>query len=179
VKSLKKGDALVVAFEIQAGTDHWCKIREAGTSEWLGFAGCQQIDRVKPPVFYSYSAPVLLPGRRSTSASNAANDQASSVSRTGAAPAPDFTLEDLSGNLFSLSRMRGRAVLLDFWASWCSPCRAEMPALERLHLEFVERGLLVVGVNVDEPRCEFFRGKSVLGSKSGCHRSGETLAQSE
>ena len=138
VKSLKKGDALVVAFEIQSSTDHWCKIREAGSSEWLGFAACQQIDRVKPPDF--------------SSAFNSANNQASSVSRTDAVPAPDFTLEDLSGNLFSLSRMRGRAVLLDFWASWCGPCRAEMPVLERLHRQFVERGLLVVGVNVDEPR---------------------------
>jgi peroxiredoxin len=138
VKSLKKGDALVVAFEIQSSTDHWCKIREAGSSEWLGFAACQQIDRVKPPDF--------------SSAFNSANNQALSVSRTDAVPAPDFTLEDLSGNLFSLSRMRGRAVLLDFWASWCGPCRAEMPALERLHRQFVERGLLVVGVNVDEPR---------------------------
>ena len=154
VKSLKKGDALVVAFEIQSSTDHWCKIREAGSSEWLGFAACQQIDRVKPPDFSSYSTSVLLlgEGRRSTSASNSANNQASSVSRTDAVPAPDFTLEDLSGNLFSLSRMRGRAVLLDFWASWCGPCRAEMPVLERLHRQFVERGLLVVGVNVDEPR---------------------------
>lgn len=154
VKSLKKGDALVVAFEIQAGKDDWCKIREAGTSEWLGFAACQQIDRVKPPVFSGDSAPVLLlgQGRSSTAVSNSGDAQTSSASRTGAAPAPDFTLEDLSGNLFSLSRMRGRAVLLDFWASWCGPCRAEMPALERLHREFVGRGLLVVGVNVDEPR---------------------------
>jgi thiol-disulfide isomerase/thioredoxin len=154
VKSLKKGDALVVAFEIQAGADHWCKIREAGSSEWLGFAACQQIDRVKPPDFSDYSGPVLLlgEGRSSTSASNSANDQASSVSQTDATPAPDFTLEDLSGNTFSLSMMRGRAVLLDFWASWCGPCRAEMPVLERLHRQFAKRGLLVVGVNVDEPR---------------------------
>jgi len=144
----------VVAFEIQAGADHWCKIREAGSSEWLGFVACQQLDRVKPPDFSSYSGPVLIvgEGRRSTSASNSADDQASSVSRTDAAPAPDFTLEDLSGNLFSLSTMRGRAVLLDFWASWCGPCRAEMPVLERLHRQFAERGLLVVGVNVNEPR---------------------------
>jgi thiol-disulfide isomerase/thioredoxin len=154
VKSLKKGDALVVAFEIQAGADHWCKIREAVSSQWLGFVACQQIDRVKPPDFSGYSAPVLIlgQGRSSTSASNAANDQTSSVSRTATATAPDFTLEDLSGKRFSLSRMRGRTVLLDFWASWCGPCRAEMPVLERLHRQFAERGLSVVGVNVNEPR---------------------------
>ena len=154
VKSLNKGDALVVAFEIQAGTDDWCKIREAGADEWLGFVACQQIDRVKPLVFASSSAPVLLlgEGRSSTAASNSGDNKASSAPRTSADPAPDFTLEDLSGNAFSLSRMRGRAVLLDFWASWCGPCRAEMPALERLHREFAGRGLSVVGVNVDEPR---------------------------
>jgi len=154
VKSLKKGDALVVAFEIQAGADHWCKVREVGSSEWLGFVACQQLDRVKPPDFSGSSATVLIlgEGRSSTSASNSANDQTSSVSRSATAPAPDFTLEDLSGNPFSLSMMRGRAVLLDFWASWCGPCRAEMPVLERLHRQFAARGLLVVGVNVEEPR---------------------------
>ena len=153
MKSLKKGDALVVAFEIQAGTDDWCKIREARSIQWLGFVACQQIDRVKPPDFSNYSGPVLLlgEGRSTTSSPNSANDQAPSVSRTAAA-APDFTLEDLSGNTFSLSGMRGRTVLLDFWASWCGPCRSEMPVLERLHRQFAGQGLLVVGVNVDEPR---------------------------
>ncbi len=152
VKSLRKGDALVVAFEIQMGADHWCKVREAGSSEWLGFVACQQLDRVTPPDFSGYAGPVLIVGRSSTSASNSASDQTSSVSRPATAVAPDFTLEDLSGSSFSLSMMRGRAVLLDFWASWCGPCRAEMPVLERLHREFAGRGLLVVGVNVDEPR---------------------------
>jgi thiol-disulfide isomerase/thioredoxin len=154
VKSLKRGDALVVAFEIQAGTDDWCKIREARSIQWLGFVACQQIDRVKPPDFSNYSGPVLLLGEShsSTSAPSSANDQTSSVSRTDAAAAPDFTLEDLSGKTFSLSMMRGRTVLLDFWASWCGPCRSEMPVLERLHRQFAERGLMVVGVNVEEPR---------------------------
>ena len=155
LKSLKKGDALVVAFEIQAGTDDWCKIREARSIQWLGFVVCRQIDRVKPPDFSNYSGPVLLLGegsRSPTSASNSTNHQPSTASRTNAAAAPDFTLEDLSGNAFSLSGMRGRTVLLDFWASWCGPCRSEMPVLERLQRQFAGQGLLVVGVNVDEPR---------------------------
>lgn len=62
--------------------------------------------------------------------------------------APDFTLESLSGDQISLSDMRGKAVVLNLWASWCPPCRAEMPALQRVYQENQERGLEVLAVNM-------------------------------
>lgn len=65
--------------------------------------------------------------------------------------APDFALSDLQGATFRLSEFRGKVVLLNFWASWCGPCRVEMPRIEALGREFQDRGLVVVGVN-DEPR---------------------------
>lgn len=62
-------------------------------------------------------------------------------------PAPNFTLEDLNGNKVSLSDFKGKVVLLNFWAMFCGPCRAEMPSMERLYQEFKNDGLVVVAVN--------------------------------
>ena len=67
------------------------------------------------------------------------------------AEAPDFTLEDLSGTGIQLSKLRGKVVLLDFWATWCAPCRYDMPHVQALHEEYGDRGLAVLGVN-GEPR---------------------------
>ncbi len=71
-------------------------------------------------------------------------------------PAAPFDLPavDADGALgaerVSLQRLRGRVVLLDFWATWCAPCRAEIPILQRLHAQYGARGFTVVGINVDE-----------------------------
>ena len=62
--------------------------------------------------------------------------------------APDFTLESLSGDQVSLSDLRGKVIVLNLWASWCPPCRAEMPALQRVYQENHERGLEVLAVNM-------------------------------
>ncbi len=62
--------------------------------------------------------------------------------------APDFTLTDTEGSTRSLSDYRGQWVLLTFWATWCGPCRSEMPSLQRLSEEYAGRGLAVVGVVV-------------------------------
>jgi peroxiredoxin/outer membrane lipoprotein-sorting protein len=63
--------------------------------------------------------------------------------------APDFTLNDLEGNAVTLSALRGKPVLLDFWASWCGPCRMELPQVQELYQEYAEKGLQVVAVSVD------------------------------
>jgi thiol-disulfide isomerase/thioredoxin len=60
--------------------------------------------------------------------------------------APDFALKDLSGRTVRLSDYRGKVVLINFWATWCAPCRAEMPDLVKLQKEYQERGLRIVGV---------------------------------
>jgi len=65
-------------------------------------------------------------------------------------PAVDFELEDLDGNLISLSSMRGKVVFLNFWATWCPPCRAEMPSMEKLYNKFASRDFEIVAVNLQE-----------------------------
>ena len=66
-----------------------------------------------------------------------------------ALPAPAFRLPRTGGGEAALTDWRGRVVLINFWATWCGPCRGEMPALERLWRRYRDRGLVVVGVSAD------------------------------
>jgi peroxiredoxin len=64
--------------------------------------------------------------------------------------APDFTLSTLSGISLSWAELRGKVVLLNFWATWCVPCRKEMPAIEALYQRYKDRGLEVVAISLDK-----------------------------
>ena len=64
--------------------------------------------------------------------------------------APGFELEDLAGNAISTESLRGKVVLLDFWATWCAPCRESMPRLQAMHDRYAKQGFTVVGVSIDE-----------------------------
>lgn len=65
-------------------------------------------------------------------------------------PAPDFTLRSVGGPNLRLQEQRGQVVMLNFWASWCGPCRQEMPRLNRLYEKYRSAGFQLFGVNVDE-----------------------------
>ena len=67
-----------------------------------------------------------------------------------ATPAPDFTLESLDGKNITLSDLHGKAVLLNFWATWCTPCRIEMPWFVELQKQYGPEGLQIVGVAMDD-----------------------------
>ncbi|ACL71644.1 peroxiredoxin-like protein [Thioalkalivibrio sulfidiphilus HL-EbGr7] len=64
--------------------------------------------------------------------------------------APDFTLKSASGENLRLSDFRGQVVLLNFWATWCAPCRQEMPPLNALHERYQRLGFVVLGVSIDD-----------------------------
>lgn len=63
--------------------------------------------------------------------------------------APEVTLKDMNEKTVSLSSLKGNAVLINFWATWCPPCRDEMPSLNRLYREYRNKGLIVVAVSTD------------------------------
>ena len=65
-------------------------------------------------------------------------------------PAIDFSLNDLKGRSHSLKDLRGKTVLLDFWATWCGPCRITMPQVAKIHAEYKDRGVEVMSINVGE-----------------------------
>ena len=74
---------------------------------------------------------------------------ASSASQA-ATPAPEFTLKSMSGENIKLGEQVGNVVMINFWASWCGPCRQEMPLLNDLHNKYERLGFTVLGVNVEE-----------------------------
>ena len=71
---------------------------------------------------------------------------------TDHSPAPQFTLPNLEGGKVGLKDFRGKLVMLNFWASWCVPCREEMPAMERLYQKFKQEGFVILGVNLKDDK---------------------------
>ncbi len=66
------------------------------------------------------------------------------------AKAPDFTLQDLNGKSVKLSDFKGKVVVLEFWATWCPPCRDSITGLEKIHKAYKDKGLVILAVSLDQ-----------------------------
>jgi thiol-disulfide isomerase/thioredoxin len=116
--------------------------------------------------------------------------RAPAAATTGGAPppspregfsAPDFALDGLGGQQVRLADLRGQVVVVNLWASWCLPCRAEMPALERAYQAYRDAGLVVLAVNAtdqdDERLAAEFAGELGLTFPILLDRAGEASAR--
>jgi len=92
---------------------------------------------------------LLFIGFRAAKHPGAASSAGATLDPKGA-PAPDFTLDSLDGKAVTLSGYHGQAVLLNFWATWCGPCKIEMPWFIELQKEYGPQGLQIVGVAMDD-----------------------------
>jgi cytochrome c biogenesis protein CcmG/thiol:disulfide interchange protein DsbE len=80
-----------------------------------------------------------------------AADAAAGAPPTVGQPAPQLIVPQLDGHEFDLGKMRGKVVLVNVWATWCSPCRSEMPTLNAFYRRYHSRGLDLLGLSIDEP----------------------------
>ena len=69
----------------------------------------------------------------------------------GLPKAPDFALPSVSGDTVRLSDFSGKVVILDFWATWCNPCRQEIPGFIRIYNDYKDKGVVIIGIALDEP----------------------------
>ena len=74
-----------------------------------------------------------------------------------ASQAPEFVLNDLDGNQYRLSDYRGKVVIINFWATWCPPCRAEMPSMQRAWELLEDKGIIMFGIDVGEDEDTIFQ----------------------
>ena len=94
--------------------------------------------------------------------------------------APDFKLTSLAGTEVTLDSLKGKVVLLDFWATWCGPCKKIMPVIQAISEEFKDKGVAVFGVNTWEKKDSVVNAKTYMESKKytyGCLLAGEELAK--
>jgi thiol-disulfide isomerase/thioredoxin len=96
------------------------------------------------PFLLTLCAAALFSQPTSVFAADALTDASS------AAKAPEWKVEDLNGKSLSAADLRGKVVVLDFWATWCGPCRAEIPGYVQLQKKYQDRGLVIVGLSVDQ-----------------------------
>jgi cytochrome c biogenesis protein CcmG, thiol:disulfide interchange protein DsbE len=77
--------------------------------------------------------------------------------QSSGAPAPDFTLKTLEGEEMTLSKLEGKVIILDFWATWCGPCRDSIPHMVQLYNSSNEKGVEILGMNLDKGSVEGVR----------------------
>jgi thiol-disulfide isomerase/thioredoxin len=107
---------------------------------WAGWANFEYRQQKAEELQASYAKGVLVPSAEGTAAY---------VSPLDNKPAPEFALEDLNGRKVTLASYRGKAVLVNFWATWCAPCKVETPWLVELRNKYAPQGFEVLGIDTE------------------------------
>ena len=114
-----------------------------GLIAWAGVTNYRKRNEAKMPTAVVSVAPPA-------SASDPAAADAPFKNPLADKQAPDFTLHDTTGKKVSLSDYKGKAVVIDFWATWCAPCKVEIPWLAKLNDQYASQGLVILGVSEDD-----------------------------
>ncbi len=99
------------------------------------------------PIFAGCGTPKSSPQTNSGSTSNSGNT--TNNTHPDRQKAPDFSWQTSNGKVMHLSDLQGKVVLLDFWATWCGPCRMTIPHVEALYKKYKDKGVVVIGINLD------------------------------
>jgi thiol-disulfide isomerase/thioredoxin len=146
-------------------------IAALGLMAWSGYKNYQQRKQQAAAAHAPQLA--LVPDGQSPPAPTAAGDSAIAQPQPmKGKTAPNFTLVDLSGKKVSLSDYKGKAVLLNFWATWCGPCKVEIPWLEKLREQYQAQGFEVLGIESDNYDDD---PKAYASYKSGVVKSAAAL----
>ena len=92
----------------------------------------------------------LIPGFNAAPQTNSGNSSSRPTYAQEGSLAPEINLKSLTGDQITLSKLEGRPVLVNFWATWCGPCREEFPALQRAYKKYQDKGFIIVGVNFQD-----------------------------
>ena len=130
----------------------------------FGVSSCNSGDESRPAPTPSSSS---APGAR-----NAPRPAAPAALTTLPASIADAELEAVSGKPIKLSSYAGKVLVVNLWATWCGPCRAEIPELEKLHKEFRSKGLEVVGLSTEDPRFSVEKVKNFVADFEMTYRVG-------
>ncbi len=164
VASLRKGQVLRLRFSIAGGDSPCYSVSaEMGGSTVRGYvsrslvAGAEDFEQARRNASFDGRVLVSVISSRLPQKTRPPEGEALPPVRPPGGsllgqPAGDFALTDLSRRSFRLAGLRGKVVMLNFWATWCGPCRQEMPRLEALHRELSARGLVLLGVNGESER---------------------------
>lgn len=128
---LKRHDDLITAYTVQTNA----LMREAGLEESIQM----------------YES--MGPGAKNTPSARIMKERIDRMKKTQAGvSAPDFTLPDLNGNNVTMSKVPGKIKIVDFWASWCGPCRLNNPALKKLYEQYHSKGLEIISISLDDKK---------------------------
>ena len=139
------------------------------TFAWAGWANWEYRKQASERLLASVAHGQLVPGQ----AANGAEEVPVFNSPLKGKPAPGFTLEDLSGNKVSLASYKGKAVLINFWATWCGPCKIETPWLVELRNQYASQGFEILGVSTDD--LDYDNPKTLAKDKAEIAQSAQRL----